>query len=525
MTQINISQELLGDDISVMVERSEPVVVSLFSGLGGLDVGTELAGGRTAVCVDRDPNACRTLRTNSTRHGREPLFSEPQFSWEVLEHDVRDLNVDSDILPAAARALGRDNVTAEDVDLVVGGPPCQPFSRSNEGNRRGVDAQPGQLFQSYEAMLADLAPSGFVFENVVGLLSSNDGEDIRLIEDALTHPTNQSGEEGPEYEVSVLTVNAKNHGVPQSRERVFILGVRGDVGDPPAKKNIEGAKSPPGWSTAGEALRELEVDKGISSYRNAIRSKYAGFLERIPPGANYQHFSDRKYSDGRYVERSKDELASKEWDWRSRHWNYLLKLDPERPSWTIQAQPGSVVGPFHWRSRRLTVLEQMRLMTIPIWYEISGPRHEVQRQIGNSVPPNLACAVIGAVIEEIGFTSTTSIPRPIRSISLEDTGFGPWAGAMELLKLLHSDGSTTIRAERSEIPGTLDQLQILTHWFDCVRAESLWERAGDRPDPSNHQTYRHDTPSPSILEADVTLDERLGSTILKGEPVPVVQGY
>ncbi len=77
-------------------------------------------------------------------------------------------------------------------------------------------------------------------------------------------------------------------------------------------------------------------------------------------------------------------------EWRSRYWNFLLKLAPEQPSPTIQAQPGPWVGPFHWASRRLRLAEIKRLQTFPDDYEIVGTRRSAQIQIGNAVPPLLA---------------------------------------------------------------------------------------------------------------------------------------
>jgi DNA (cytosine-5)-methyltransferase 1 len=86
-----------------------------------------------------------------------------------------------------------------------------------------------------------------------------------------------------------------------------------------------------------------------------------------------------------------------EFKWRSRFWSFLLKLDPERPSPTIQAQPGSNVGPFHWDNRRLRVAEVKRLFTFPDGFEFAGSRGSIQYMLGNSVPPLLAQRVAEAV--------------------------------------------------------------------------------------------------------------------------------
>jgi hypothetical protein len=79
----------------------------------------------------------------------------------------------------------------------------------------------------------------------------------------------------------------------------------------------------------------------------------------------------------------------------------LLKLAPDKPSWTIQAQPGPAIGPFHWNSRYLSELEMKRIQTFPDNYKIEGPKREIQRQLGNAVPPKLAEGIASALLDQI----------------------------------------------------------------------------------------------------------------------------
>jgi DNA (cytosine-5)-methyltransferase 1 len=109
-----------------------------------------------------------------------------------------------------------------------------------------------------------------------------------------------------------------------------------------------------------------------------VRGKWAHLLPEVPPGDNYLHFT---------AERGH---ANPIFKWRSRYWSFLLKLDPSRPSPTIQAHPGPNVGPLHWDNRRLRVPELKRLFTFPDEFEFVGRRASVQAQIGNSVAPQLA---------------------------------------------------------------------------------------------------------------------------------------
>jgi DNA (cytosine-5)-methyltransferase 1 len=109
-------------------------------------------------------------------------------------------------------------------------------------------------------------------------------------------------------------------------------------------------------------------------------------LPAIPPGDNYLFFTAKRgHSEPLF-------------EWRKRYWSFLLKLDPEQPAPTIQAQPGPYVGPFHWKNRRLRVLELKRLQTFPDEYDIVGTRRSRQVQLGNAVPPLLAEQIAGALV-------------------------------------------------------------------------------------------------------------------------------
>src|SRR6185312_12245754 len=108
-----------------------------------------------------------------------------------------------------------------------------------------------------------------------------------------------------------------------------------------------------------------------------LRGKWADLLPSIPPGMNYLWHTDRGGGEPLF-------------GWRRRYWSFLLKLAPDQPSWTIQAQPGPATGPFHWDNRRLTGREMARLQTFPDDIQITGSLADAQRQIGNAVPSLLA---------------------------------------------------------------------------------------------------------------------------------------
>ncbi len=346
----------------------DPVAISLFSGAGGLDLGVEKAGYRVAAAVEHDDDAALTMEKNF-HHLASP----------VIRKDILQTPTD-EILERAGLQAG------ERPDLLVGGPPCTPFSKSGfwlEWKRAGLDPS-ASLLQAYTRVLAEAKPRAFILENVYALTYKN-----RASRPAYERLLREIADAGYDFDAKVL--NAADYGVPQVRPRLFIVGVpKGralpELPEPSHagmwERRISGAGTTP-HMTAGEALAGLECEPEPGE---VLRGQYAHLLPEIPPGENYLHYT---------AERGHPEPLFK---WRSRYWSFLLKLDPGRPSPTIQAQPGPNVGPFHWENRRLRVGEIRRLFTFPDEFELVGSRASVQAQLGNSVPPLLAEKVATRVI-------------------------------------------------------------------------------------------------------------------------------
>jgi len=340
------------------------VAVSLFSGAGGLDLGAEQAGYRVAAALERDRDAAQTMEKNFA-HLHSP----------VLRADV--LDVPTRELLRAAGLKGRARP-----DLLIGGPPCTPFSKSGfwlEWKRSGLDPA-ASLLQAYTRVLAEARPRAFVLENVYALTYDNKAS--RPAYERLLREIDAAG-----YDWRAKVLNAADHGVPQARPRLFIIGV------PKGNRLPEHPEATHGGSwerrhsghadrphvTAGEALDGLVSDPEPTE---GLRGQYAHLLPDVPPGENYLHYTaERGHPDPRFA-------------WRSRYWSFLLKLHPDRPSPTIQAQPGPNVGPFHWDNRRLRVPEIKRLFTFPDSFDLVGSRNSVQAQLGNAVPPQLAQRVV-----------------------------------------------------------------------------------------------------------------------------------
>lgn len=346
------------------MEAEEGVAISLFSGAGGLDLGTEQAGYVVRAAVEWDRDAAATMEKNF------PHLHSPVLNKSILETPT------DEILAAAGLRDG------ERPDLLVGGPPCTPFSKSGfwlDWKREGLDPD-ASLLQAYTRVLREARPRRFVLENVYALTYNNKAS--KPAYERLLREIDEAG-----YAAVPQVLNAADYGVPQSRPRLFILGVpkgeRVPVFPDPThgglwERRASGHAERP-HVTTGEALAGLVTSPEPSEQ---VGGKYGHLLPGIPPGDNYLHYTEnRGHPDPQFR-------------WRSKYWSFLLKLSPDKPSPTIQAQPGPYIGPFHWDSRRLRVAEVKRLFTYPDDFELVGSRSSVQAQLGNSVPPRLAEQVI-----------------------------------------------------------------------------------------------------------------------------------
>ncbi|MGQ0615758.1 MAG: DNA cytosine methyltransferase [Acidimicrobiia bacterium] len=352
--------------------------ISLFAGAGGLDLGIEAAGFRTVAAVEWDEDAADTMEKNAGAY-----FPDLR---EVLRADLYSLATGSvgglttrDILRAGG--YGR----RERPDLLVGGPPCVAFSKSGfwlDWKRDGVDPA-ASLLQAYTRVLAEARPRHFILENVYALTFDNKAS--RPAFERLLREIDEAG-----YRFSWQVLNAADYGVPQARPRLFIVGAAKNEKLPELplpthhgeweRRKVAGGPLP--HVTTGEVLAGLVTE---SEPEEVVRGQWGHLLPGIPPGDNYLFYT---------AERGH---PSPIFGWRSRYWSFLLKLDPSRPSPTIQAQPGPNVGPFHWENRRLRVPELRRLFTFPDAFAFVGRRASIQSQVGNSVPPLLGHRVAEGV--------------------------------------------------------------------------------------------------------------------------------
>ena len=328
-------------------------VVSLYTGAGGLDLGLEAAGFTIQLCVESDEDARSTIKANRPR-------------WKLAKPgDIDKLNPGDILRQANARKGG--------VTVLAAGPPCQPFSKSafwSNGDSPRLKDPRAKTLKAYLRVVETILPTVLLLENVSGLTFDGKDDGLRLVRQGIEAINNRRG---TNYVLQVIHLNAADYGVPQIRERVFLIAhVRGLlIKVPPA---THGPASSAPYRTAWDAIGDLDSERWPLEL--GVRGKWAGLLPSIPEGKNYLWHTPR--SDGEPL-----------FGWRTRYWSFLLKLAKDRPSWTIQAEPGPATGPFHWRSRLLSVEELCRLQTFPSGYRIFGNRRSAQRQLGNAVP----CAI------------------------------------------------------------------------------------------------------------------------------------
>ncbi|MGO6725637.1 DNA cytosine methyltransferase [Rhizobium leguminosarum bv. viciae] len=360
-------------------------VIDLFAGAGGLSVGAHLSGASVKASFEIDAHCVATLNANPKYHG------------EVVKADV-SLLTGGDMRKVAG--LGTD-----DPLIVVGGPPCQPFSKAAYWTEKGDDAayrrarsqgikveKPAAptevkedarrgLVGEYLRLITEANADGFVFENVPSIKHPRN----KPLYDWFVHSARAAG-----YEITEFVARSVSFGVAQTRERVTVLGAKKRAPLAPVETHsvtAEDGRQPA--VTAREALDGFEGDAFFEP-EEVVAGRWAKHLAEVPPGWNYKALTEwAGHPNPAFVA-------------ETRFWNFLLKLSPDRPSWTIAASPGPWTGPFHWNDRRLRTPELAALQGFPRDYEIKGSRRERVRQMGNAVPVPMAAALVNSVLEAVG---------------------------------------------------------------------------------------------------------------------------
>lgn len=179
-------------------------LISLFSGAGGMDIGFHSAGFQTLVAVEQDHSCCETLRLNMP-------------NVPVIEGDISEITTEEILQTAGVKPL--------EIDVVIGGPPCQSFSLA--GKRMGMDDPRGLLVLEYIRVVREALPKVFVMENVKGMINWSKGKAMDAILNEINEPILHNGIEY-NYDLKYQVLNSAHFGAPQFRERIFIVGNRID---------------------------------------------------------------------------------------------------------------------------------------------------------------------------------------------------------------------------------------------------------------------------------------------------------
>ena len=371
--------------------------IELFSGAGGLALGLEAAGFKHLGLVERNRDACETIRMN------RPM-------WNLLQNDIREIDFSN---------FGK-------VDLVAGGPPCQPFSMG--GKARG-HADLRDMFPQAVRAVRELQPQAFIFENVRGLLRPAFQNYVEYIRLQLMYPdfpvsenavwdknlarlqryhNSTSSREGLSYRVTINLADAADYGVPQRRHRVFFVGFRSDLDS--------NWSFPSPSASMDELLRSQYITKeywsqhGISSPREIPARWKQRILTYSTPDLFNRAYRWRTVRDAITGLGTPQKISS--------HANHFFqpgaKSYPghtgspmDEPSKALKAGGHGVPGGENMLVHRngevryFSVRESARIQTFPDNYVFSGSWSESMRQLGNAVPVALAQAVAESVANHL----------------------------------------------------------------------------------------------------------------------------
>ena len=339
--------------------RSDPAVLSLFSGAGGMDIGLEAAGFKTIGILENNETCLKTLRTNRP-------------AWTHVEPRSA---VD------AARSISPSHLGLQvgQLDLIAAGPPCQPFSSAaqwHSSGRRGMSDERSDTVRATVRFVERLLPRVLLIENVVGFLRDDNGA-MKVLDQGLRGINRVHG---TSYELHSFILNAADYGVAQHRRRAIVSACRdGELLSPPPPTHLE--KPIRAWDAIGDL-----PDPGRDLI--PLGTWAQDLLASIPEGGNYQWLTSKGGGP---------ELFG----YRTRYWSFLLKLAKDRPSWTLSASAGPSTGPFHWDNRQLTVRERLRLQGFPDDWILEGSLRAQIRMAGNATPPLLAEIVGREILSQV----------------------------------------------------------------------------------------------------------------------------
>lgn len=342
--------------------------ISLFSGAMGLDLGIEKVGFKIRVCVEKDKWAAQTIRANT--------------SIPVIERDINDVHTD-EILAAAG--IGRQDVT-----LVIGGPPCQAFSTA--GKQKGFADFRGNVMLQYLRVVRDIMPEFFIMENLRGLQSAKlnsvpaeyaEYEPIKDVKGSAFHfMVAEFRKLG--YSISHALLNAANYGVPEKRERIVVIGHRGErvpIPSPTHSENGEfGTKK---WNTLRCCIGDMEHRTDL--HYTELRKRSLPYMKILKEGQNWHNLPEDMAM----------QAMGKAYFLSVGKTGFLRRLKFDEPSPTLVTSPTmpATLLCHPTQLRLLSIEEYARIQQFPDSWTFNGRLETIYKQIGNAVPVGLGQAV------------------------------------------------------------------------------------------------------------------------------------
>lgn len=373
-------------------------IVDLFSGAGGLTFGFyyKLIGDEFI-----ENENCEIVFANEWDKCAAEAFRKNFPSINMINKDIKSLT-EKEI---------KENIADKEIDLIIGGPPCQSYSTIG---RRKYDDK-AKMYEEYYRLLSIIKPKMFLFENVKGMLSMKNPHGGKVIEDI------KKRFDSIEYEIDFKVLDAADYGVPQHRERVFIIGWRKDLDIKWSFDNIEKSKKQISIKQAINDLPSVSAGTNITSYNGKQPTNSYQKLMRKHAKILSCHFSpvygDKIQTVINHVIQGKgknyiNELVNKgiipkEYRLTSGYDNTYGRLIENQPSTTITNNMSTPSGLrcIHYRENRaLTPREGARIQSFPDWFEFVGTKKDITTQIGNAVPPLLAMKIatqIEKVLSEV----------------------------------------------------------------------------------------------------------------------------
>ena len=329
--------------------KHKPKYIDLFSGSGGFSLGFDNEGFQNVFSIDIEPSFCETYRHNFYNH-------------QLIEKDICELS-DSEI---------KYLKEFDDIDVVIGGPPCQGFSIAGNIGRKFVDDPRNRLFKEFVRVVKVVKPKFFVMENVARLYTHNKGETRNeILKDFETLG----------YKVDCKILNSADYGVPQVRKRAIFIGTN-------TNQKIE--------FPTKEVENYVSVKEALSSYPKLKSGEESSIPNHIAMSHSEQMLNKMSYvTDGGDRNEIPIKIRPKTGDVRK-----YIKYASDKPSVCVTGDMRKI---FHYeQNRALTVRELAKLQSFPDDFIFKGTRISQQQQVGNSVPPKMASAIAKAIIKMSG---------------------------------------------------------------------------------------------------------------------------